>query len=527
MTQTTLPRFLRSNERNAIVLSHLLVLAMAMCVVALFIQFGQRLVPGWDAGYMVVVAFLVGLEAIYSKRTLYRVMPLSATWFKHRTAEWVVILVALKALLYLMRGVDQFWVDVQLWSQAFFVNFFSGEFLGAVVIAWVAWSITGMFTGVLLDLEGDVLFADDDSRAVLLSDRPGARQRLAERIFLIGGLMIFMIALLRLDLGALDLNLPVVRTGVGWLVVYLLLGLALLGLSNFAVLRASWGWDRVPLGRNLAGQWALYTLLFVGLVAVIAVLLPTSYAVGLLELLGYIVLLVAEVMRFLLVLLAIPIMLLILAVLSLLGVGQSNITLPELEFAPPPPPGGGELSWLAFLRSVLFWVVIVGVIVFAFRHYLRQRQDLVARIKRLPGIAQLLAAWQWLWERMARANRKLQTAWQNRRQRGHPTAKPAATVPWRFVNPGRLSARERVLFFYLAMVRRGGESGIHRQPGQTPYEYAQSLETALPENFDDVASLTDSFVEARYSRHTISPEQAGTVQTLWERIKRAFRRHRT
>lgn len=523
MSQTTIPRLLRSNERYTMLMSHLLVLAMAMCVVALFIQFGQRLVPGWDAGYLYVVTFLVALEAMYSRRTLYRVMPLSITWFRHRIAEWVVILVALKALLYLLRGTEQFWIDVQLWPQAFFVNFFSGEFLGAAAIAWVAWSITGMFTGVLLDLEGDVLFADDESRSVLLSDRPGARQRLAERFFLVGGLMIFMIALLRLDLGALDLNLPIVRTGVGWLVVYLLLGLALLGLSNFAVLRARWGWDRVPLARNLAGQWALYTLLFVAGVTVAAVLLPTSYSVGLLEILGYIILLIVEAMRFVLVLVAIPILFFILFVLSLLGVGQSDINLPELEFAPPPMPGGGELSWLALLRSVLFWVVILGVVFFAFRHYLRQRQDLLARLRRLPGVAQVLAVWHWLHGRLTSANRRLRAAWQASRQRARPTGR-APVAPWRFTNPGRLSARERVLFFYLAMVRRGSESGIRRQPDQTPYEYAQSLEAALPENFEDVASLTDSFVEARYSRHDISPEQAGTVQTLWERIKRALRR---
>ncbi len=526
MSQMTVPRFLRSNERNAILVSHLLVLAMAMCVVALFIQFGQRLVPGWNAGYMVGVTLLVALEAMYSRRTLYRVMPLSLTWFRHRIAEWVVILVALKALLYLLRGTEQFWVDVQLWSEAFFVNFFSGEFLGAVVITWVAWSITGMFSGVLLDLEGDELFADDESRAVLLSDRPGARQRLAERFFLVGGLMIFMIALLRLDLGALDLNLPVVRTGVGWLVVYLLLGLALLGLSNFAVLRARWGWDRVPLARNLAGQWALYTLLFVAGVVVIAVLLPTSYSIGLLEVLGYIILTIVEIMRYLLLLFSIPLLAFILFVMSLLGVGQSEINLPELEFAPPPLPGGGELSWLALLRSVLFWVILIGVVVFAFRHYLRQRQDLLARLRRLPGIAQLIAVWHWLRVRVAGANQRLRTAWQASRQRVRPSADESTSASWRFVNPGRLSARERVLFFYLAMVRRGSESGIRRQPGQTPYEYAQSLEAALPENFEDVASLTDSFVEARYSRHDISPEQAGTVQTLWERIKRAFRRRR-
>ncbi len=524
MSQTTRPRLLHRNERNTVLASHLLVLGMVMCVVALFIQFGQRLIPTWHAGYLVVVAFLVALEAIYSRRTLYNVMPLSLTWLRHRFAEWVVILAALKALLYLLRGAEQFWLDVQLWPRAFFVNFFSGEFLGAVVIVWVAWSITGMFSGVLRDLEGDVLFADDESRAVLLSDRPGARQRLAERFFLVGGLMIFMIALLRLDLGALDLNLPVVRTGVGWLVAYLMLGLALLGLSNFAVLRARWGWDRVPLTRNLAGQWVLYTLLFVAGVSLIAVLLPTHYSLGLLDILRYVILLVVEVFRYLLVLAAIPIMLFILAVLSLLGLGQSGMTLPAVEFTPPALPGGGELGWLMVLRTLLFWAVILGIVLFAFRHYLRQRQDLLVRLRRLPGIAQVLAAWQWLHARLAHTNRRLRTAWLARQRRGRRSAGVPSAPPWRFTNPRHRSARERVLFFYLAMVRRGNQSGIPRQPGQTPYEYAQSLEAALPENCADVASLTDSFVEARYSRHDISPAQAGAVQTLWGRIKRALRR---
>jgi hypothetical protein len=87
---------------------------------------------------------------------------------------------------------------------------------------------------------------------------------------------------------------------------------------------------------------------------------------------------------------------------------------------------------------------------------------------------------------------------------------------------GALSPRERVLYYYLSIVRRAGERGFPRRRSQTPYEYDVLLEPNLPHAQQDMASLTQAFVEARYSRREIEPGQAGQIQTYWQRVKAAL-----
>jgi hypothetical protein len=80
-----------------------------------------------------------------------------------------------------------------------------------------------------------------------------------------------------------------------------------------------------------------------------------------------------------------------------------------------------------------------------------------------------------------------------------------------------------VLFYYLAMLRRAGEHGLPRQPQETPYEYRGTLSAILADADRDLASMTETFVEARYSRHKVTAEQAGWVKRWWERIRRSLR----
>jgi hypothetical protein len=96
----------------------------------------------------------------------------------------------------------------------------------------------------------------------------------------------------------------------------------------------------------------------------------------------------------------------------------------------------------------------------------------------------------------------------------------------RYLSLRRLTPRQRVLFFFLAMIRRGEERGIPRKDSQTPYEYASKLEGMIPDANRDVSSLTNAFVEARYSKRSISHEKAGLVKRYWKRIRTAFRSFR-
>ena len=73
------------------------------------------------------------------------------------------------------------------------------------------------------------------------------------------------------------------------------------------------------------------------------------------------------------------------------------------------------------------------------------------------------------------------------------------------------------------MTRRGSDYGLPRRGAQTPYEYAATLEDALPDADKDVASLTDAFVEARYSPRDVDENQAGIVRRYLERVRSALR----
>jgi hypothetical protein len=95
-----------------------------------------------------------------------------------------------------------------------------------------------------------------------------------------------------------------------------------------------------------------------------------------------------------------------------------------------------------------------------------------------------------------------------------------------FINPHRLDPRQQVYFFYQALIRRGNESGLARGLSQTPYEYASTLDDALPDVDEDVDAMTEAFVEARYTPRVVEEHKAGLVRTYWERIRRALRSRR-
>jgi hypothetical protein len=80
-----------------------------------------------------------------------------------------------------------------------------------------------------------------------------------------------------------------------------------------------------------------------------------------------------------------------------------------------------------------------------------------------------------------------------------------------------------VYFFYQALIRRGNEAGLARSLSQTPYEYASTLDDALPDVEEDVDAITEAFVEARYTPRVVEKQKAGLVRTYWNRIRKALR----
>jgi hypothetical protein len=135
----------------------------------------------------------------------------------------------------------------------------------------------------------------------------------------------------------------------------------------------------------------------------------------------------------------------------------------------------------------------------------------------------LILAWQWLYTNANKTRgllvQTIAEGWQSLVSR--LDGKRILPRPG-FLNVRSLDPRRRVYFFYLAMIRRGNEQGLTRQPSQTPSEYASQLEKALPSSKEDIDSITDAFMQARYSHREIHSEEANIVKATWERIRRAL-----
>jgi uncharacterized protein DUF4129 len=200
--------------------------------------------------------------------------------------------------------------------------------------------------------------------------------------------------------------------------------------------------------------------------------------------------------------------------------------------APPPmpvlPPVGpvtattGGAIW-ELIRSIVLWGSLAALIVYAFIQFVRQHGGLRAVLRKSRVTNWLILAWQWLYRNAGKTRASLSRArgdgWQSVRSRleGKRILPPASLISLR-----SLDARRRIYFFYLAMIRRGTEQGLPRTPSQTPSEYAVQLEKALPSADEDIDSITEAFVEARYSRQEIDSRKADLVKGTWGRIRRAL-----
>jgi hypothetical protein len=181
-------------------------------------------------------------------------------------------------------------------------------------------------------------------------------------------------------------------------------------------------------------------------------------------------------------------------------------------------------SWWEFAKSVLFWIVFAIILVYAFSQYLQHNRRLAELLARLPMAKWLVLFWNWLRNTFQRAGANVQTAIQSgirqlRTRRGGRDQMPG----WNLVNLRRLTPRQRVLFFYHALIRRAGESGMSRPAWMTPNEYALILGKEISDQGEDITMMTGAFLEARYTGHEVREDLAARVKATWDRIRSFLR----
>ena len=496
----------------------------------------SSVLPDWPSGLIAGLTLCVVIERLYTYQQMKALVPSSSEQVVALGAQWVVIMVFIRLALAFPNGLDSLVADLRLFARGDPGRLFTPEFYISLSLALPAWYLCGRF----LDLLGEIGSGQEpgwrEGFPLLQGYEIKSRQRLANLVFSMGIVLVILTVMARLNLrtilsapeGMRIVEVSRLSGGEAGALLYFIFGLALLSLSRLMSLQAHWNQQRIPISsKGLVTRWGLYSLFFVLGLAVIASLLPAGDSLGLFSIVGTLLGFLFRVLLFLSQLVLALVLLLFSLPFLLLGkvpgfVGPS--ALPALPTVPVelPPPAPGSAVW-ALIRSILLWGGLLGIIVFSLVQFARQHAGLRAALSRSRVARWLLLAWQWLYRSADKRRGSLSSAmtdgWQSllRRLRGKGRLPPVGLIGLQSLDP-----RQRIYFFYLAMVRRGSEQGLRRRPSQTPAEYAIQLEQALPSAGEDIDAITGAFMEARYSRKHVDRMKAELVRATWGRIRRAL-----
>lgn len=510
-------------------INYLIIGLMMVCITAVMLQVPQRVFPEWKGDYLLVLSFLIALEALFSRRIAENLSEFSLEWILHRTTEWVVILVVVKGLMYVLNDPSRLLVDLPLWQKDFLNNFFTADYSTICVYLLFIWLSAGMFGGYLEKLEADLDLLELEREGNARTDRGSSRQSLMTLLFVIGAVLLFITGLVHIDLPFFNTPFEYRPSSAIFLMLYFLLGFVLLAQSQYSILRARWYLQGIPMSAEITRRWAPFSIIMLVVTMLIAFLLPTRYSRGFLTVLQT---LVAVIINAIYTVMAVILAFFTSLMARLFGGPPTQAPpeappvaaspeLPRLTYVPTHPAG-----WIDLLQNILFWAIFVAIIFFAFRYYLAQRQGVISMLKRWPIWFFLKQAWTWLRSRFLSVNRLVSSMVESGTARLRALVRksgegfdPLMTIS------RRLPPRQRILLVYLAMVRWNNQNGIYRKGSETPNEYARSLRRVLPDAEQEITLLTNSFMEARYTRHDITRDQAELMQVAWEHFQENLRNY--
>lgn len=504
----------RHEGRWAIYASYLIVMGMLACFAATAIHLAQWFFPAWDARGLALVCALVAVEAVVSYWLIKYLPSAQMQVGYYRLSEWLILLAVLKIFTEARPGMDNLLRNVLMWPTDFPSNLLTGAFLLNVLLAFVVWLTSTLFANDLFLLETE--------EAVRLDERIQAapmRDLIVRRFLRLGIVVVFMAGLV-LQPGAGETPPGGV---VPTVVLFFVLGLALVSLTKYVNLYTHWQHDRVSVPASVPQRWVLYSLAILAFLVAASVWLPTNYGLGFLESLRGMIGLLYELVGFLFAIFLYVLAIIFRFFMRLLPAPETSEDEPVGEPSLPDMLGSSANAPQEIWKSIFFWAVLLTLLFVLLRQYLAFNRDLAAELRRFRPLRWLADAWQRFKASVSKANKAVGSLIQGGLQRLRSLRAGAAeTGEWDYVSLRRLSPRQKVIFYYLSLVRRSTEAGLPRQDGQTPYEYARTLASGLEQGREDVDALTESFVEARYSRHAIPAERAGLIQSAWDGLRRVL-----
>ena len=492
---------------------------MIICFAAIIIQFLLWLFPTLDTRGMVFACTLAVLEAFFSFWLVARLPTAQRQITYYRGTELVILLVALKLFTEMRAGPASFWNNFLLWPVQFPFNIITVQYFLTLVPVLAAWWVGNLFAA---DLS---LFGTED--ASTLDERfktTSVRNQILRRFLNLG---IFVVLLAGVPLqNVLRTSLPAASNAIPAVIAYFILGFSLLSLTRYLALETAWWQAKLHVPVQIPRRWFAYSALILAVLVLLISWLPTNYGMGLLDTLNA----VFHIL-YLFILALYGLFLLVLSLFAhLLARTSTGSQTPIPQITPPPESlpaaNASTINW-ELVKSVLLWGSLVVLVIVALRQYIAYNRDLSEELRRFRPMRWLFAAWGRFKASFKKANKSVGAFIQNSLKRLRRMG-PEPTRPgeWDFINPRRLPPRQKVIFYYLALVRRAREAGLPRLDGQTPYEYARSLTSNLEEEKNDVDAMTESFIEARYSRHDIPAKTARRAENLWETIRKVLQNKR-
>ena len=492
------------------------------CIALSLVELVRLVFPAWSGTYLVVGCVLAALEANYSYRLIRARSLRGFDRLRFRAIEIALFYPVLKIGSYLGDSWASVLADIQSWPRNP-GGIFDLETLAAFLLALISWHVAGQTTG-----DYERLDEPPEYHRYYVSPLDSMAGRFFE-----GGLVLLVAAgLTRAGLAhLLNLSRPPVHGLILNVLVYFLVGLVMLGQVRFATLRKRWQAQEIKVSDELPGRWVRYSLAFIGLVAGLAFLLPTGYTLGLLDVIGWTLGAILGFLSLVFTVLFWLFMLPLAWLLSWLGLVPSQLGLDQpLSRLPPQnqdPPVAPD--WLQILRSLVFWAIVLGILFYLVRSYLRDHPELAKALANLG----LVRALRDMWSAFRRSLRSL-GGWGKAvmerlprhwalplRRRGTSNREPLGFFRLRGLPP-----REQVLYYYLSILQRAGRQGLARRPAQTPEEYRSALDPNLLGAHRPLEQLTRAFMEARYSRHVVDSDQVRGVRASWQQVKAALSRLR-
>jgi len=506
--------------------------SMLACIAISLAQVVALIAPAWPGRFFVVLTFLVSLESIHAHRQLSRLGPWSRDRWRFRFVEWVIILLVVRIGMSLSKGPGGLAADVAAWSSDLGA-FFGVSFLVGGALVALFWMVAQRLSRAMQELEATPIEREPsvtDPDFYLRSTMPHrgrtdrqARLNLIVSTFFWGGAVLLILSgLTQVDVRELvALRHPRTSGVILNVLAYFIIGLLIVSQAQYAILKAGWDLERIPIQGKLGKRWILLALSFLLLVGLVSALLPVGYSVGLIQSLSAAVMWIGFAL-----IKVVSLLLWVLSVLLSLLMGRTPQSPPNSPTQPSPvaptPPvevANEAWPWWGLVRSLVFWLALTGVAGYSLFHFLRDRWGLFRGISLARFLAWVAGVWQALRSGTRHTASRIRQGIARRLASRRPREKGRA---WRYISLRRLSPRDRVRYYYLSILRRSARQGFARPQTATPLEYQATLIEQLPEAADQVAQLSWAFVEARYSEHLVSGQDAKGVRGVWRLVKKAL-----